>query len=533
MTALAAMTRSAPGGFGWVGGAAAWSAALTGWKRRGYAAALGLLATLSLPPLGFLPVLLPSICGLIWLMDGARTRKAAFGAGWWWALGWYGAGFYWIGNSMLIEPERFAWMIPFATLGLGGVQALAIGAVTSATWSLRLSGIRRIVALAALWTVAEWLRSWVGTGFPWNPVGSVWDAVQPVAQTASVIGVFGLSVPTILVFGLPSVTADFVPKREKIAAFAAAVLILGGLWAAGSARLAANPTQMQPNIRLRLVQAGISQSHKWRDDLREAHLARHIELSKAPGFDSITHVIWPETAAPYFLDLDGPHRALVAQAAPPGGMVLTGAPRITPRDVQPLKLWNSLMAIDGAGNVHGIYDKAHLVPFGEYVPLRRLLPIDKITHGSTDFSPGEGAVTMELPGLPPVSPFICYESVFPGAIATNQPQRAQWLLTVTNDAWFGRSAGPHQHLAAGRMRAIEEGQPLVRAANTGISAVFDPLGREIGRLGLGTSGNLDVPLPQAVAPTFYSRWGNLGTLALAAILFIGAIFPLSCLGKRR
>lgn len=523
------LARATPGGFGWAGASAAWLSGQTGWRRRGLTLALGLLATLSLPPLGLWPVLLPSLCGLVWLLAGARSRFAAFGTGWWWAWGFYSVGFYWIGNAMLIEADRFAWMIPFATVGLAGVQALAIGSATWAVHALKLAGLARIVALTGTWTIAEWLRSWVGTGFPWNPIGSIWDAVPEVAQAASVLGVFGLGLVTILIFTLPALAADFRPARHKRAALAAAGLLLAGPWLAGWARLAENPTEAVDGIRLRLVQAAIEQSHKWKDDLREAHLLDHLNLSRGPGFDQVTHVVWPETAAPYFLDLDDRHRALVASAAPPGGMVLTGAPRVTPRGVEPFTLWNSLMAIDAAGQVLGLYDKVHLVPFGEYVPLRTLLPIAKITHGGTDFSPGPGPVTLSLPGLPPFAPFICYESVFPGVVAARDGPRPRWLLTVTNDAWFGRSAGPHQHLAAGRMRAIEEGMPLVRAANTGISAVIDPMGRIIARLDLGQRGVVDAILPRPAGPTLFSQWGNGIALALAVMMVLSGLF----LGRMR
>jgi len=515
--------RGTPSGLGGLGRMASRLAGLTGWRRFGVLMLLGALATLSLPPLGWLVVLLPSLSGLVWVLEGAATRRSAFAVGWWWAWAWYAIGFYWIGNAMLVDPERFAWMIPFATLGLGAVQAVFIGVATLVTHLTRSTGIFRIVVLAGAWTFMEWVRSWFLSGFPWNPLGSVWDAVPSVLQLASLVGVFGLCGFTILVFALPAVLADFITvTQRRVALGLVAVLLVGGA-AFGTLRLAAHPTEMVPGIRLRLVQAAIAQRHMWRDDLRQSQLLDHVELTRGPGYDKVTHVVWPETAAPFFLNLDVQARALVASVVPPGGVILAGAPRVTPQGVEPFGLWNSLMAIDAAGQVLGTYDKAHLVPFGEYVPLRGVLPIAKLTAGGTDFSAGPGPRTLDIPTLPPVGPFICYEAVFPGAVAEHG-NRPQWLLTLTNDAWFGKSAGPHQHLAAGRMRAVEEGLPLVRSANSGISAIIDPLGRELYRLGLNERGVLDGELPKPVAATVYGRWGNIVPISLSIVLLLLGVF---------
>lgn len=523
MTAATSLLRRTPSGQGAWGAVATRFTKLVGWRRWLTLALLGALATLALPPLGLLPVLLISLSGLVWILAGATNRRGAFAIGWWWAWAWYGIGFYWIGNAMLVDPERFGWMIPFATLGLGGVQAVFIGVATLLTHMTRTTGVARVVVLAGIWTVMEWVRAWFLTGFPWNPLGSVWDAVPMVLQLASVAGVYGLCAFTILVFALPAALADFITRAERWGVIGGIIILGVAAMAFGSARLAAHPTQYVPGVRLRLVQAAIAQRHMWRDDLRQSQLLDHVQLSQRAGYGAITHVIWPETAAPFFLDMDESARGLVASAAPPGGMVLTGAPRITPRGTEPMHLWNSLMAIDGGGQVLGIYDKVHLVPFGEYVPLRGLLPISKLTAGGMDFSAGDGHRTLHLPGLPPVGPFICYEAVFPGEVVDRDQERPQWLLTVTNDGWFGRSAGPHQHLAAGRMRAVEEGLPLVRAANTGISAIIDPLGREVQRLELDERGVLDGELPRPLPQTVYGRWGNSVPLTLSAFFLLMGI----------
>lgn len=488
---------------------AAQLARLTGWRRRMTLAGLGVLAALALPPLTVLPVLLVSIPGLVWIWDASPTRRAAFGAGWWWGVGFYSAGFYWIALALLIDPWKFGWLIPFATIGLGGLTACFSGLATLMASLPGRRGPGRILLLAAAWTVGEWLRTFVLTGFPWNPMGSVWDVSLPILQFGAVSGIHGLSLVTILVFALPAAAlADCTGRRRVILlGFAAAIPLALFVW--GAARLDATDQDWVPGVRFRLVQGAIAQNNKWRDDLRESNLADMIALSRGPGFDRITDVVWPETAASYFLDLDASHRWLASRAAPPGGLLLTGAPRVTPRDVEPMTMWNSLMTVDSRGAMVGIYDKVHLVPFGEYVPLRGILPLAKITHGGVDFSAGPGSRTLDLPGLPPVSPLICYEAIFPGAAVGRDQARPQWLLVITNDGWFGMSAGPYQHLAAARMRAIEEGLPMVRAANTGISAVFDGVGREVARLSLGERGVVDSALPRALAGvTPYGRWGD-------------------------
>lgn len=523
MSLTPSLARVSPGLAGPIGRCADRLASLSGWRRQGVAVLLGACAALALPPVGFLPILLICIPGLIWVADGAANRWQTFTAGWWWGLGFYTAGFYWIAHALLIDPWRFGWMIPFATLGLGGVVAVFLGGSTWIAGLIARRGAARLLALAGTWGIGEWVRSWALTGFPWNPLGSVWDAALPVLQLGSLIGAFGLTVFTVLAFGLPGIAlAEFGSWRKRAILAVGAAAIVAIAWGAGTIRLWL-PEKFVPHITLRLVQADVPQEGKWRDDLRLSHLLEHIELSRGPGFDRVTHVIWPETAAPFFLDQDDSHRILAAQAVPSGGLLLTGAPRLSSPEIQPIQIWNSLVAIDAAAQVTGIYDKVHLVPFGEYVPLRSVLPLAKITAGGMDFTPGDGLKTMDLPGLPSVSPLICYEVIFPGEVVGREQARPGWLLTVTNDGWFGRSAGPYQHLAAARLRAIEEGLPLVRAANTGISAVYDGLGREIGSLALGEKGILDAPLPVALEPTLFSRWGNAISLILAAFIIFLAI----------
>jgi len=506
---------------GWRWAFAGRLAALGGWRRRGLSLLLGLLAVAALPPVQALPALWLSFPGLIWLIDGARTRRQAFLDGWWFGFGFFSAGLYWIAYALLVDPVRYGWMVPFAIFGLGGFLALFVGATTWGARRWARPGPARVMLFAALWVILEWVRSWLFTGFPWNLIGSVWLSVLPVAQVAALAGTFGLSLLTLLAAGLPALLARGGAGHRLAAASGLGLLVLAATW--GALRMGNDPVPTVPGVRLRLVQANIEQTLKWKPEMRLQNLNLHLTLTQAPGWEGITDVIWPETAAPSFLDRDPGAVRLMAAAVPPGGLLIAGTVRGTAPQVEPFQVWNSLQAMDGSGAIVGTYDKAHLVPFGEYVPLHDWLPLAKITAGAVDFTPGPGPRTIALPGLPPVGPQICYEAIFPGAVV-DRAHRPAWMLNVTNDGWYGISAGPYQHLAAARLRAIEEGLPLVRAANTGISAVVDPFGRITTSLGLGRRGVLDADLPQALPDQLtYARFGNAVPLILSAMLALGAV----------
>lgn len=491
-------------------------AGLTGWRRLALAFGLGVLTTAALPPVHAVPVLLLTLPLLLWLADGTARPRQAFLVGWVFGLGHFASGLYWISNALLIDPTRFGWMIPFAVGGLGALLGLFPAAAVAVARLAGTTGPGRVMLFAAAWTVFEWVRGWVLTGFPWNPLASVWMPADTVLQSTALIGTYGLSLLTALAFAMPAVLGDRAAGAVRMVAAAWGVLAVLTLW--GGWRLATAEVATVPGAVLRVVQPNISQHEKWKADQRDANLMTHVELSQRDGFADLTAVIWPETAASFAINTDAPRRHLAALAAPPGGVLLTGAPRVTPPGEQPFRIWNSLVALNGDAAIVGSYDKMHLVPFGEYVPLRGILPIDKITPGSTDFSFGEGPRLMSVPGLPPAGPLVCYEVIFPGAIVLDPAHRPGWLLNVTNDGWYGISAGPYQHFATSRLRAVEEGLPLVRAANTGISGVIDPYGRVVASLALGTQGIIDSPLPAALAPTPYARGGNAVPLTLALLL---------------
>lgn len=499
---------------------------LVGWRRWICAFLLGTLAAAALPPVHFLIALPIAFTGLVWLIEGGGRRQA-FAAGWWFGFGYFVAGLFWIVNALMTDPERFAWMIPFAVTGLPALLAFF---PAGAAWLARLAGrtgVGGILVLAGAWGVGEWARGFVLTGFPWNLTAHVWDFSAAMLQPAAVVGAYGLGMLTVAVAAMPAALAPSGggPSRSGRAGLIAAVAVLGLWWGGGAARLAAAPETAVPGVRLRLVQANVAQTHKWRAELREAQFARHLRWSRAPAALPVTHIVWPETAVPYVLAQEPLRRQRMADAVPPGGLILTGAIRTTPPEAAEFRVWNSLEAIDESGHIRASYDKAHLVPFGEYVPLRGILDMAKITHGRGDFSAGPGPRTVALPGLPAASPLVCYEAIFPGRVTAADGPRPGWLLNVTNDAWYGMSAGPYQHFAAARLRGVEEGLPLVRAANTGISGVVDGYGRVVARLDLGLEGVLDSDLPAALsAPPPFGRYRNLMLMPLLALAALGALF---------
>lgn len=461
-----------------------------------------------MPPAGLFFTLWLAFPVLLLVVSRATGAKAAFRLGWLFGFGFFLLGLYWIAFALTVDLARLFWLIPFAAAGLPAVLAIFFGLVTMIWHRIGAQlGIMAPLAFALVWGAGEWARGHLFTGFPWNLMAYAWDRVLPVEQLAAVIGAYGLSMLTVAAAAMPaSLWLESRSARLQGAALCCVLiagLIGGGIW--GAMRLAAYPAGPGSNhagIQLRLVQPGIDQREKWQSENWPRHFNLHLQLSESA---TATHVIWPETAATFFLDRDTPARSAIAAIVPPGGAAIVGAPRIEGAADSP-RYYNSAQIISASGAILDSYDKAHLVPFGEYVPFSQWLPIAKIVSGAADYSAGPGPRTVRAPGLPPFSPLICYEAIFPGAVTApaDAPYRSAdtaplWLLNLTNDAWYGKTAGPHQHFAIARMRAIEEGLPLVRVATNGISGLIDPLGRVLHRLPLGEAGALDVPLPLPVS----------------------------------
>ncbi len=492
---------------------------LSGWRRLESAAALGAVAVAALPPVHLVPLLWPAFAGLLWLLDGIQRRRSAFLTGWAFGTGYFFAGLYWVGIAFLVDAEQYAALIPLAIGGLAAGLGLFPAVAVLAVWASRRRGLSRAALLAATWLALEWLRSWVFTGFPWNLIGSAWALSEAMLQFAAISGVWGLSLVTVLAASSSSTLGDAAagPLRRWLPGCAGLSLI-ALIWLGGAWRLAGAPDPNDHVVRdvgLRLVQPSIAHSSKWRADLRSRHISDQMALSMRDNGNRVTHLVWSETAITFGLTDNADLRRVLSGIVPPGGLLLTGAPRRANPGGRS-RVWNSFHALDSAGGIRGTYDKFHLVPFGEYVPFRSLLGFAKLTQGRLDFTPGSGLRTLVLPGLPPVSPLICYEVIFPGRV-TAAGTRPDWLLNLTNDAWFGTSSGPYQHFASARLRAVEEGLPIVRVANSGISAVVDGYGRVLHRLGLNRIGVIDSPLPRPVETrTLYSRIGNWVVLILIA-----------------
>ncbi|MEK9672023.1 MAG: apolipoprotein N-acyltransferase [Rhodospirillaceae bacterium] len=503
---------------------------LSGWRLRGTALALGILGALALPPFHMIFLLPPALAGFVWLAWAASDARRAFFRGWWFGAGHCGAGFFWIANSLLVNPEKHAWLIPFAVIGfasvLGLFPALAALALNILRRRLGIAGDRApgaagVLAAAALWAVFEWMRGWIFTGLPWNLLASIWIFSDAMVQSAAVIGVFGLGLLTFLAVAL---------FFEGVRAAMAGWLVLAALYGFGAYRLSDAHITYADGVHLRLVQPNIRQADKWRRDLRARHIQRQLEMSAQPpepGRPPPTHIIWAETAAPYILNRQPDMIRALAGAAPRKGVLLTGALRAENAPGGGVRVYNSLFAIEPSGRIADVYDKVHLVPFGEYVPLHDWFDLMKIGIDQGSFQPGSGLRSMAFRGLPPVTPLICYEAIFPGAAVPADGPRPEWLLNVTNDAWFGRSPGPYQHYALVRLRAVEEGLPVVRLANTGISAVIDPWGREAAVLDLGVADVIDTRLPRpAPGLTPFARYGNALPLALILAALSGAVWAL-------
>ena len=507
-----------------------------GWKRAAIALVAGALSSLAMAPFNAWPVLFLTFPVMVWLIDGAGGGRlqglpAAAMAGWWFGLGYFVPGLYWIGNAFLVDAPTFAWLMPFAVLGLPAYLALfpAFGfALARLIWSKDGS---RVIALAASLTASEWLRGHVLTGFPWNAFGYALTKPLALAQAASLIGLWGLTFLSVAIFASPAVLIDGNSRgRRPWVAPVMALLVLLAMGIFGAVRLSLQPTTTVANVKLRIMQPNLQQDVRFNYAAKAEVMKKYLTLSdrasgpQSTGVRDASILIWPESAFPFFLAREADALAQIDDLLPKGTILITGSVRAPdlPPGTRITRAYNSIYAIDHDGSVLSIYDKLHLVPFGEFLPFQdwmEKLGFVQLTKVQGGFIPGTERRTMEIPNAPRALPLICYEAIFPDEVAA-RGDRPGWIINLTNDGWFGVSTGPYQHLQQARLRAVEQGLPVVRAANTGISAVIDPMGRIVARLGLGVEGVLDSSLPAAIAPTIYARSGDIPTAMIVAAALI-------------
>jgi len=510
--------------------------ALPAAARGALALAGGALAAAGLPPLGWWPLaVLGFSLFLVLLETGKRYGwRSGFGIGWLFGLGYFALAFHWIGYAFLVEADTYLWMMPFMLGALAGGMAIYWGLAAMLARRFGGAGLQLACVYSVLMAGAEWLRGHLFTGFPWAAPGLMVDGMGGVAQAAAVIGMTGLTLLIILWAALPYVLVSE-RRRGALAAAAAILLLLPAAWLWGELRLGKAAEAMVPGVAIRIVQPNVPQEAKWRDDNARAIFDELQQLSAIPtaeqpqGIAGVTHVIWPESAVPFLIDESPAARAELAPLLGGRTALITGAIRVDRKEGQDPDVFNSIIVFDGAAEPVARYDKWRLVPGGEFLPLGWLLePLGfrKVVQTPGSFMAGPGPRTLTLPGGVRAGLTVCYEAIFPERL-TEAGQRPDVIINVTNDGWFGRSTGPWQHLAQARLRTIEQGLPMIRAANTGISAVIDPYGRIQRMLPLMERGVVDSLLPVAISVTPYGRLGDFWLVLLA-----GAVLGCALLARK-
>ena len=482
----------------------------TGWRLAGLATLCGLIVALGQAPLSLPYGLLAALPALGWLSINHQTKRSAFLTGWWAGAGYFTASLFWIVEPFFVAPEIHGWMAPFALLFTAAGMALFWGAAFLLAGFAKGRPAFRLMALAVCWTLLEFVRAHIFTGFPWGLLAYSWSET-PLFQLLAYIGPHGLGLLTLVIGFLP-----LIASRNLLIGLSYSVLLTALIWVASAQRLPQTLVYPENRTLVRLLQPNAPQDQKWQPDMVPVFFARMLKLSRATGPIPPDVVIWPETSIPFLLGNNNAALQAVAEAAGPKTQVLAGI-----RRRQGNRIYNSMVYLDEAGGVLAVYDKHRLVPFGEFIPFGTLLSRFGIHGLAADegggFSAGEGVRIIQARNMPDFLPLICYEAIFPGLVQTGAG-RPGWLLHLTNDAWFGNYSGPFQHLVQVRARAIEQGLPVARAANTGVSAVIDPFGRVTGHIPLNKSGHLDAALPAPIPATVYSEWGEVFWLAASVLM---------------
>ena len=539
-------------------------ARLAGWRKRLAAIGLGAASVLAMAPFFAWPVLFATLPGLVWRIDAAiatagpaagtgnpsrwhrllhKQAVRAAGTAWWFGFGYHLAGLFWIGEAFLVEAEKFAVLMPFAvTLMPAGLALFWAGAAAAASFAWR-PGFERVLALAIAVSAAEWLRGHVLTGFPWNVLGYALTWPLPLMQSASVLGIYGLTLLAVLIFAAPAVLLGDAPgpaleptaSRGPRLALAMPALTLAMLFGLGLLRLASPEPVAASPVMVRIVQPSVPQREKWRPENQERIFRQHLDMSRrnAQGQDDgargIGLILWPEAAMPFLPRRSAGALAAIGEMLPQDTVLASGTLHLVENPADGHRdVYNSLMVFGGSGQPIAQYDKIHLVPFGEYLPLQTALEaigLEQLSRLRGGFASGrKPRPLLTIAGLPVLGPLICYEAIFPATLVQG-PERPAAFLNVTNDGWFGNTTGPRQHFHQTRVRAVEEGLPILRAANNGISAIIDAKGRVRVQAAMNAIASIDGPIPAPLPPTFYARFGDaiFAAMLLAALAALGGM----------
>ncbi len=488
--------------------------------RIGLALAAGAAAALAHPPFGILPGLLGYALLMI-LSERSATVRGGFWMGWLAGFAYFFISCWWVAEAFLVNPAQ-AWMAPFAASALPIGLALFWGTTTALYRRFAPTGMARVLVFAALFCLLEWLRGHVLTGFPWNPAGASWKAGSAASQFASIGGVYGLGFVTVAAAAAFGPLMGSGPRKARIVTAVIGAVAFAALTVSGAVRLSSARLELTDTV-VRIVQADVPQASKWTPEAYQGIVDRYVNLTARPGAMTPDLILWPEGALPASANdvfaPGSPDAAAIARAVQPGQSLILGLGRgvADPSIPEGGRYFNSLFVLTDEGGdglrISATYDKYRLVPFGEFLPaggLMGALGVRALTHMPLDFSPGPRPAPIDIPGAPRAQPLICYESLYPGFTPGAQG-RPGWIANISNDAWFGRTSGPLQHLNLASYRAIETGLPVVRATPTGTSAMIDPWGRVIDgqRLDAGESGVIDARLPEPAAVTIYGRFGDL------------------------
>ena len=504
---------------------------LTGWRQHLSILSLGMIAATALPPWFFTPGIF-SFAILGFLLGKSTKSIEVARMSWLFSFGFHLVGIHWISNAFLINSGQFSVFIPFVFVGLPAILALFPAAIMAIFPFIRRSSSIDIITIAVLWSISDFARGKLFTGFPWNLMSYTVSFSENLSQIASFVGAYGLNLLVIFVAMAPSILlkTQFYKRKSSflIIFFCCFIPLAAGF--GGMLRLQNGDEGLNTDIRIRIVQANIPQSEKWDPELKFQNISKYLRLSNLPfnlppSKNSVIKIIvWPETAIPAFLEEDEKLRRLIMDSIAGPSILVTGAPAIATQN--PAGLHNSFFVLSQAGDILSRYDKVKLVPFGEYVPFKKWLPFSRLVESLADFQVGTGSKFVDIPLIGKISPLICYEAIFPGDIVGGEDEdRPKLIINLTNDAWFGNGAGPKQHLEIAKMRAIEEGIPLIRSANTGISGFYDAYGRSLGEISLNQTGILDRHLASVTSsPTIYSLFRDKTYLFLISSFIIIIFF---------